>query len=57
MTTAELENEVLRLKTQLRVLVSCLTQNTTLPILGPMKNWETYEALLREELDKVGLSA
>ena len=57
MTTAELENEVLRLKVHLRVLVSCLTEHTTLPILGPMKNWKRYEAMLREELDKDGLSA
>jgi hypothetical protein len=55
MTTAELENEVQRLKIKLQVVVSSLTQNDTLPILGPMKNWEDYETSLRREMAKAGL--
>jgi hypothetical protein len=55
MTTVELEKEVLRLKVQLNVVISCLTENTTLPILGPMKNWGAYETSLRQEMAKAGL--
>lgn len=55
MTSEELEKEVSKLKIKLSIVISCLTQNDTLPILGPMRNWEAYESALRQEMAKAGL--
>ena len=54
-TNAELEKEVRKLNVKLDVIVSCLTQHSTLPILGAMSNWEAYETALRREMAEAGL--
>jgi len=55
MTTAELENGFHRLEIKVDVLVSCLTRIDTLPILGPMRNFEDYQKTLNQALEKADL--
>jgi len=53
MTMQELEKDVEKLRIRLTLLEGCLMQNTSLPILGPMKNWDDYKKALDQALAKV----
>jgi hypothetical protein len=55
MTLQELEQELKRVTIKLTLIEGCLMQNSTLPILGPMKNWDDYKSALDRETAKAGL--